>query len=128
MTAEPPKTAGPVVPLRTPADLISAVPYLLGFHPADSVVVLALMWNGSVKCEYGIAVVCPVRFVVGPVLGAGRSVPCLARRQDHGWGVRVKDRRSRSRSDAGGVLDAGTQEWMIEGRGGEVFAVVGSWW
>lgn len=28
--------------LRTPADLLAAVPYMLGFHPADSVVVLGL--------------------------------------------------------------------------------------
>ncbi|WP_229399128.1 DUF4192 domain-containing protein [Micromonospora okii] len=28
--------------VRSPADLIAAVPYLLGFHPADSVVVVAL--------------------------------------------------------------------------------------
>jgi hypothetical protein len=32
----------PRVVLRTPADLLAAVPYLLGFHPADSVVVLGL--------------------------------------------------------------------------------------
>ena len=28
--------------VRSPADLIAAVPYLLGFHPADSVVAVAL--------------------------------------------------------------------------------------
>src|SRR5437879_1258514 len=27
--------------LRSPADVVSAIPYLVGFHPADSVVVLA---------------------------------------------------------------------------------------
>src|SRR4051812_9307565 len=27
--------------LRSPADVVSAIPYLIGFHPADSVVVLA---------------------------------------------------------------------------------------
>lgn len=32
----------PRLAVRSPADLIAAVPYLLGFHPADSVVVLAL--------------------------------------------------------------------------------------
>src|SRR4051812_47681237 len=26
--------------LRSPADVVSAIPYLVGFHPADSVVVL----------------------------------------------------------------------------------------
>jgi hypothetical protein len=32
----------PLLSVRSTADLISAVPYLLGFHPADSVVVVAL--------------------------------------------------------------------------------------
>ncbi|MDT4989331.1 MAG: hypothetical protein QOI74_3425 [Micromonosporaceae bacterium] len=32
----------PRVVLRTPADLLAAVPYLLGFHPADSVVAVGL--------------------------------------------------------------------------------------
>jgi uncharacterized protein DUF4192 len=32
----------PKVSLRSPADMIAAIPYLLGFHPADSLVVLGL--------------------------------------------------------------------------------------
>ncbi|WP_433530536.1 DUF4192 domain-containing protein [Micromonospora sp. CA-263727] len=32
----------PRLTVRSPADLIAAVPYLLGFHPADSIVVVAL--------------------------------------------------------------------------------------
>ncbi|MEH0936853.1 DUF4192 domain-containing protein [Micromonospora psammae] len=32
----------PRLTVRSPADLIAAVPYLLGFHPADSVVVVAM--------------------------------------------------------------------------------------
>ncbi|MGC5018888.1 DUF4192 domain-containing protein [Micromonospora sp. DT47] len=35
-------TDRPRLTVRSPADLIAAVPYLLGFHPADSVVVVAL--------------------------------------------------------------------------------------
>ncbi|MCW3840276.1 DUF4192 domain-containing protein [Micromonospora yasonensis] len=35
-------TDQPRLAVRSPADLIAAVPYLLGFHPADSVVVVAL--------------------------------------------------------------------------------------
>ena len=35
-------TDHPRLAVRSPADLIAAVPYLLGFHPADSVVVVAL--------------------------------------------------------------------------------------
>ncbi|WBB78367.1 DUF4192 domain-containing protein [Micromonospora sp. WMMD882] len=35
-------TEQPRISVRSPADLIAAVPYLLGFHPADSLVVLAL--------------------------------------------------------------------------------------
>ncbi|RQW84264.1 DUF4192 domain-containing protein [Micromonospora globispora] len=35
-------TDRPRLAVRSPADLIAAVPYLLGFHPADSVVVVAL--------------------------------------------------------------------------------------
>ncbi|MEV0392812.1 DUF4192 domain-containing protein [Polymorphospora rubra] len=34
--------AAPTLSVRSPADLLAAVPYLLGFHPADSVVVVAL--------------------------------------------------------------------------------------
>ncbi|MFD0787811.1 DUF4192 family protein, partial [Micromonospora azadirachtae] len=36
-STEPPRLA-----VRSPADLLAAVPYLLGFHPADSVVVVAM--------------------------------------------------------------------------------------
>ncbi|RKN46282.1 DUF4192 domain-containing protein [Micromonospora endolithica] len=32
----------PLLSVRSPADLVAAVPYLLGFHPADSVVVVAM--------------------------------------------------------------------------------------
>ncbi|MEV1331683.1 DUF4192 domain-containing protein [Micromonospora costi] len=35
-------TDRPRLAVRSPADLLAAVPYLLGFHPADSVVVVAL--------------------------------------------------------------------------------------
>jgi hypothetical protein len=35
-------TDRPRLAVRSPADLIAAVPYLLGFHPADSVVVIAM--------------------------------------------------------------------------------------
>ncbi|MEV4540075.1 DUF4192 domain-containing protein [Micromonospora echinaurantiaca] len=37
-----PSTDRPRLAVRSPADLIAAVPYLLGFHPADSVVVVAM--------------------------------------------------------------------------------------
>jgi hypothetical protein len=36
------RTSPPLLRLRSPADLLAAVPYLLGFHPTDSVVLLAL--------------------------------------------------------------------------------------
>ncbi|MFG1676239.1 DUF4192 domain-containing protein [Micromonospora sp. NPDC049282] len=35
-------TERPRLSVRSPADLVAAVPYLLGFHPADSVVVVAV--------------------------------------------------------------------------------------
>lgn len=35
-------TTRPTLSVHSPADLIAAVPYLLGFHPADSLVVVAL--------------------------------------------------------------------------------------
>jgi len=35
-------TSAPALSVRSPADLIAAVPYLLGFHPADSVVAVAV--------------------------------------------------------------------------------------
>jgi hypothetical protein len=35
-------TTTPKLTLRSPADLLAAVPYLLGFHPSDSVVLVAL--------------------------------------------------------------------------------------
>jgi hypothetical protein len=34
--------SAPKLRLRTPADIIAAVPYLLGFHPSDSIVALAM--------------------------------------------------------------------------------------
>ncbi|WP_146754642.1 DUF4192 domain-containing protein, partial [Micromonospora noduli] len=36
-------TERPQLAVRSPADLIAAVPYLLGFHPTDSVVAVALV-------------------------------------------------------------------------------------
>ncbi|MGW3893925.1 DUF4192 domain-containing protein [Micromonospora profundi] len=36
-------TERPQLAVRSPADLLAAVPYLLGFHPADSVVAVALL-------------------------------------------------------------------------------------
>ncbi|MEU8180598.1 DUF4192 domain-containing protein [Micromonospora sp. NPDC049047] len=36
-------TDRPQLAVRSPADLIAAVPYLLGFHPADSVVAVAML-------------------------------------------------------------------------------------
>lgn len=36
------QTSRPRLRLQSPADVVSAVPYLLGFHPSDSVVVLGL--------------------------------------------------------------------------------------
>src|ERR1700755_3276949 len=39
--------SSPAVTVRGPADLINAVPYLLGFHPVDSLVVIG-MAHGNV--------------------------------------------------------------------------------
>ena len=43
----------PKLTVRSPADLITAVPYLLGFHPADSVVAVALHANRIVFVARG---------------------------------------------------------------------------
>ncbi|MDG4794667.1 DUF4192 domain-containing protein [Micromonospora sp. WMMD1082] len=43
----------PRLTVRSPADLIAAVPYLLGFHPADSVVVVALSGSRVVFAARG---------------------------------------------------------------------------
>jgi len=40
-------TAGPTIRLSGPADLLDAVPYLLGFHPSDSLVLLGLDGAGA---------------------------------------------------------------------------------
>jgi hypothetical protein len=42
MTAETRTTPEATLTVRTPAELIAAVPYLLGFHPADSLTVVAV--------------------------------------------------------------------------------------
>jgi hypothetical protein len=36
------RTERPTLRIRSPHDAVSAVPYLLGFHPSDSVVVIVL--------------------------------------------------------------------------------------
>jgi hypothetical protein len=46
-------TTKPRLRLRSPGDVVSAVPYLLGFHPADSIVLLGL---GGVRKELRISV------------------------------------------------------------------------
>ncbi|BCJ59486.1 DUF4192 domain-containing protein [Micromonospora endophytica] len=43
----------PRLTVRSPADLIAAVPYLLGFHPADSLVVVALSGSRIVFAARG---------------------------------------------------------------------------
>jgi len=42
MTENSPDGAEAVVKLRSPADVLAAVPYLIGFHPEDSVVLIGL--------------------------------------------------------------------------------------
>ena len=85
--------------------------------------VTALMWNGLSSVSTALRWSARFQVVVGLRLGR-RSVCSLPRSAPKPWmGGRVKDRRSRSRSDAGGVLDAGTQEWMIQRRGGECSVV-----
>ncbi|HEX5996513.1 MAG TPA: hypothetical protein VFY84_15340 [Jiangellales bacterium] len=87
----------------------------------------ALMWNGLSSVSTALRGSARFQSVVGPVLRAGRSALLPRSAPRPRMGGRVKDRRSRSRSDAGGVLDAGTQQRMIERRGGEC-SVVGPWW
>jgi hypothetical protein len=41
-------TSDPVLTLTTPADILAAVPYLVGFHPADSLVIIGLV-NGRIQ-------------------------------------------------------------------------------
>ena len=43
------RSAGPTISLRTPDDLAVSIPYLLGFHPTDSVVIAA-MKSGALLC------------------------------------------------------------------------------
>ncbi|MEV7228470.1 DUF4192 domain-containing protein [Polymorphospora sp. NPDC051019] len=43
----------PKLSVRSPADLLAAVPYLIGFHPADSVVVVALRGSKIVFAARG---------------------------------------------------------------------------
>ncbi len=45
--------ARPTLRLREPADVLAAIPYLVGFHPSDSVVTLALRGNQLVFCSRG---------------------------------------------------------------------------
>ncbi|WP_073777210.1 DUF4192 domain-containing protein [Streptomyces sp. MJM1172] len=40
-------TAGPQITLRTPAELADALPYMLGFHPTDSLVMVAVHGEGG---------------------------------------------------------------------------------
>ncbi|MDF9715588.1 DUF4192 domain-containing protein [Nocardioides sp. ChNu-153] len=46
-SASPPATDPPVVRLRTPADVLAAVPVVLGFEPADSLAVLTFGADGA---------------------------------------------------------------------------------
>lgn len=42
--------SGPAVTLRSPAQIVAAVPYLLGFHPAESLVVVGLQGDPRTVC------------------------------------------------------------------------------
>jgi Domain of unknown function (DUF4192) len=47
------RSARPTLRLREPADVLAAIPYLVGFHPSNSVVTLALRGNQMVFCSRG---------------------------------------------------------------------------
>lgn len=54
MTSTPvPSGGSPVLTVRSPADLLAAVPYLLGFHPTDSLVVVGLRQKRMVFAARG---------------------------------------------------------------------------
>lgn len=53
MTREPAGSSLPRITLRSPADLIAAIPYLLGFHPARSVVLVAFTGGRAVFAARG---------------------------------------------------------------------------
>lgn len=48
--SEPPSRRPPTVRLRAPADVVESVPYLLGFHPSDSLVLLSLRRDNLGLC------------------------------------------------------------------------------
>ncbi|MDT7693294.1 MAG: hypothetical protein QOI75_2661 [Pseudonocardiales bacterium] len=66
--------------LRTPADLVAAVPYLLGFHPADSLVLVSTRTAGQPGVEFTLRVDLPppraVANLARELAGAVRAQRC----------------------------------------------------
>ncbi|MFG3440840.1 DUF4192 domain-containing protein [Nonomuraea sp. NPDC047897] len=65
-------TTDPVLTLATPADILAAVPYLVGFHPTDSLIVVGIAGDGRVQ----LAVRWSLPFPAGTLAPLG---PLLAR-------------------------------------------------
>jgi Domain of unknown function (DUF4192) len=66
--------------LRTPADLVAAVPYLLGFHPTDSLVLVSTRTGGQPGVEFTLRVDLPppraVADLARELAGAVRAQRC----------------------------------------------------
>ncbi len=91
----------PYLRVRTPADLVAAVPYLLGFHPRDSVVLLGTRGPGPRRLAFTARVDLPLRRHVRPM--ARRFAEVLVRNGCDevlvvvvGGGGRARDRPPRA--------------------------------
>ncbi|MGI5238758.1 DUF4192 domain-containing protein [Dactylosporangium sp. CA-139066] len=58
--------------LRGPEDLLGMVPYLVGYHPADSIVVLYVQSGSRVRAVHVLSLAAPVARMVDEVLDAAR--------------------------------------------------------
>jgi hypothetical protein len=77
--------------LRSPEDLLGAVPFLLGFHPSDSIVAVFIAPEGEVRCVGRANVDEPVAEVIAQFRAvlAGRSISHVAL---VGYGRHTNDR------------------------------------
>ncbi|WP_285689963.1 DUF4192 domain-containing protein [Actinoplanes sp. NBRC 103695] len=85
--------------VRGPADLLTTIPYLLGYHPTDSVVVMFVAGDGRLVCGLSVGREAPDEFIITKSSIAAARADC-----SHAFVVGYGPLSDRER--IGGIVDA----------------------
>src|SRR5690348_3036590 len=95
--------------VRGPADLLTTIPYLLGYHPADSVVVMFVAGDGRLVCGLSVGREAPDEFIIAKSSTAAARADCR-----HAFVVGYGPLSDRER--IGGIADALNLAVTVAGR------------